>query len=183
MAQFACATRLAKHQLAVDHHAATHTRAEREHDEVLHALGAAVDELAIGRSIGIVGDHHRHIYVSSDESDQIDNTFEIEVRGILNATRVIIANRRCDADAFDRINAVFLHQRIDLQANISHINIGVKVFVGREVLFGHNAAVVAHQSDVGVGAANVDSYGISVHDKVVFESAKIRSFVELGRKK
>ena len=163
MAQLARAAGLAKHQLAVDHHAAAHTRAEGEHDEVLHALGAAIDQLAVGGGVGVVRHHHRHVDMRPEERLEVDDALEVEVGSVLDASRVVVAHRSRDADAFDALNAVFLHQQLDLIVDVSHVEVGVKILVGREVFLGHAAAVVAHQSDVGVGAANVDTYGISVH--------------------
>ena len=61
MAQFACTARLAVHQLAIHHDAASHARAEGEGDEVFHAFGAAVNEFAISGGVGVVGNHDRHV--------------------------------------------------------------------------------------------------------------------------
>ena len=74
-------------------------------------------------------------------------------------------------------------KQFNLVVHVRHINRRVEIVSGGNVFLGHNAAVVAHQPNVGVGAANVDSYGISVHNKINFEWAKIRFFVELERKK
>ena len=121
MAQLARTARLAVYQFAVDHDAAAHTRAECEGDEVLHPLGAAIDEFAVSRSIGVVGDHDRHIHVSMEQRSKVDHAFEIQVGGILDTARVIVARWCRDADAVDGRHIVFCHQGSDLVADVRDI--------------------------------------------------------------
>ena len=49
---------------------------------------------------------------------EVDDALEVEVGGVLDATRVIVACRCRNADAVDGVNMVFGHQSFDLIANI-----------------------------------------------------------------
>ena len=135
-AQLAGGACFAQHQFAVDHHAAAHTRAEGEHHEILHAACASIDQFTESGSIGIVGDDDRHVDMLVNQIRKVDDPLEIQVGGILDATCIVVAYRRCNTDTVDGVDVVFSHQCLDAVANISDIEFYIKVSVGVDVFLG-----------------------------------------------
>lgn len=111
MTELAGKTVVAVDHLAVGDEARTESRAERDHHEVAHAFGVAVNHLADRRGIGVVG--HQHLHAAETSADIVGQRKETaalvgigvalaefpKVGGILDRTLVEIGVGGADADA------------------------------------------------------------------------------------
>ena len=101
---------------------------------------------------------------------QVGHAPKVQVGGVVNASRVVIAHRCGNADAVDGIHMLLSHHLTDLFANIGHIKVGVIVLCGRQVLAGHTTAFAAYQANIGVRATDVNANRIGSHRVILFVS-------------
>ena len=152
---------MAVQQFAIHDDAAADTRAQGEHDKVLHAFGTTVNHLAVGSSVGVIGDDGRQVQAFFHHLGQIDIAFHVEVGGILDAACVEVAVGCANAYAF-HFHFLLVNELTDGCCQIVGILVCVAVLCGGEVLAGHHFARRAHQPDVGVRTTNVYSYCVHI---------------------
>ena len=82
---------------AIGEDATAKTMTQRDHEEVLHAVGTAKGVLTQSSHIGIVAQRHSHSQTVAQHSGHRHHTLPRKVRCILNATCQIVAAWSADA--------------------------------------------------------------------------------------
>ena len=161
VAEFAGEAVVAVDHLAIGDESRTESRPERDHDEILHPLGVAVDHLADRGGVGVVGHpaldarerlldvvHQREhaaalvgIGFADGELPQVGRVFD--------HARVVIGVGRADADAHQLVfEREAVGQRMQRFGQLGHIGriVGEKrEFLGRYDRIGIEGAVLVHR--------------------------------------
>ena len=164
--------------MAVDHltvrdEARTEPRAERNHHEILHALGIAVDHLADRCGVGIVRDDHLHaVETAGDIGRNREDAARLvgirltgaelpEVGGRFDGSLVEVGVRGADADAgqlvLEREARGQGPHRIAQILDVGRIVVHKGVFLGRNDRFGIEVSVFVHQAESRVDTSNIDA--------------------------
>ena len=164
---------MAVDHLPVGHKTRTEARAERDHHEILHPLGVAVDHLPDRRRIGVVRNQRlRPVETSRNILRQRENpagfvriglpvTELPQIRRGLDRPLVEIGVRCPDADTrqfvLERQALRQGPQRIAQLLDISRIVVYIGILLGRNDRFGIQVAVFIHETERGIDSADVDA--------------------------
>ena len=162
---------MAVDHLAVGDETRSEARTERNHDEVAHALGIAVDHLADRRGIGVV--RHEHLHTPEAVPDvvrQRENAAAFigigvslaefpEVRGVFDRTFMIIGIGGTDTDTrqfvLERKAVGQCVHRLAEVFDIGRIIVYTGVFLGRNDRFGIQVAVFVDDAERSIDTADV----------------------------
>ena len=86
MSQFTGKSVMTIHQLTVDHDTRPHSGSEGDDDEVLHSTCHAINHLAHGSRIGVVGQRHRNAERLAEHVGQRHHPFPWQIRSIFNGS-------------------------------------------------------------------------------------------------
>lgn len=152
-------------EAAIDEDAAAHAGAEGDGHEMLHQLRAAVDVLADGGGVRVVGERDRQSEDVLEHAADRDFLLHPQVGGFrADAARVEVCVGRADADAADFREAVLPQQGGDGLRDVQDVRAVVNVVPGLQDLVLQHFAIGVHESDVRIGAADVDANGEVVHN-------------------
>ena len=157
MAQLASETIMAVEQLAVDDDARADARAKCDDDEILHATGYAVDHLAQGRSIGVVGHGHGNVAETLAEHLGQGNDAVVcprQVRRKLDGAFIVVGIGSADAHGLDFLQSAHLLDD-GLQCHDAGVDIvlGLLVATGLDGCRGLDVAACVNDSKHGVRAS------------------------------
>ena len=152
-------------EAAIDEDAAAHAGAEGDGHEMLHQLRAAVDVLADGGGVRVVGERDRQSEDVLEHAADRDFLLHPQVGGFrADAARVEVCVGRADADAADFREAVLPQQGGDGLRDVQDVGAVVNVVPSLQDLVLQHFAVGVHESDVRIGAADIDANGEVVHN-------------------
>ena len=109
MAQLSSEAVAAIDHVSIDDNTRSDTRAERDHDEVLHAACYAILHLADGGSVGVVGEAHGDAKLFREHICQWNHTVMApgHIGGKLYRAAIVVAVGRTDAHGFDLLYAAY----------------------------------------------------------------------------
>ena len=114
--------------------------------------------------------------------DKLHIAFEVEVRGVVDASRVCVPVGRAYPDAIDFNDVVPPKQLVDLLRHVLHILVRIVVFVSLKIYFVNDFPVVSDKPDIGVCASNIDSDRVRYLHIVHFFSAKVKNSIIITNK-
>ena len=128
MTEFACETVATIDQLAIHDNTRTDTRAERNHNEILHATRHAIDHFADGGSVGVVGQGDGDAEALLEHFSQWHNAVAPprKVRRKLNRAVVVVAVWCTNAHRLDFLDAAHL---IDNRFEGLHRSIDIVLYI------------------------------------------------------
>src|SRR4030095_12657520 len=101
MTQFTCEAIMPVYQLSIGNNAASHSRAEGNHDKIFHPSCSTIHHFAKSGRFCIIGQGAGEIKFLCHHFCQGNNSLPLEIRSIFNGTCIIITVGSPDANAFD----------------------------------------------------------------------------------
>ena len=170
--QFSGETIRTIHHATIHHDARTHTRAEGDHDKVLHAACNAVGHFAQCRRVGIVCHPTRHTERLFEEVTDRNNALPNQVRRAFDRTIIEIAARRADTHTADVVDAAH-HVECRLQRFHSrfHIVFDIRIGLRFDGRLRNNRAALVHDAEHRVRTAHVEPDHIRLFEYFFHEDA------------
>ena len=183
MAQFAGKAVVTVEQLSVDDDTRADARSKGDDDEVLHATGHAVDHLAQGSGVGVVGQRHRDTAEPlAEHLSQRHHTVVSprQVGGKLDGTVIIVAVGGADAHRLDLVDTAHL-----LDDGLQGLDTSVDVGLGRLEATGLDGggcldvAACVDNTKHGVRTSQVQADNVRLQN-LLFIHSFMRFFIVLG---
>ena len=161
----------AVYQPSVDHDTATHTGTKGNHDKMVHASGTAIDKFAIGGGIGVIAQHKGTVGIFGKFLFEIQQAFDGQIGCPFHTAGVEVAVRGSHANTGKvahchggnaLLRVALRHHVFNLLHNVEDIRLKHGVIACGKTAACHNLRVIAHHSNIRIGAAYINSNCIRV---------------------